>query len=96
MATHSSILAWRGPWTEEPGGLRSIRSQRIRYNRSNLSHTHIYRIDKQQDPTMQHYIQYAKIKRNGKEYLEKDVQSWHPGYAEMNTGNCTPHSFLVR
>jgi len=32
MATHSSILAWRIPWTEEPGGLRSIRSQRIGYN----------------------------------------------------------------
>ena len=27
MATHSSILAWRIPWTEEPGGLQSIRSQ---------------------------------------------------------------------
>ena len=29
MATHSSILAWRIPWTEEPGGLQSIRSQRV-------------------------------------------------------------------
>ena len=28
MATHSSILAWRIPWTEEPGGLQSIRSKR--------------------------------------------------------------------
>ena len=27
MATHSSILAWRTPWTEEPGGLRSMGSQ---------------------------------------------------------------------
>ena len=27
-ATHSSILAWRIPWTEEPGGLQSIGSQR--------------------------------------------------------------------
>ena len=27
MATHSSILTWRIPWTEEPGGLQSIRSQ---------------------------------------------------------------------
>ena len=27
MATHSSILAWRIPWTEEPGGLQSIASQ---------------------------------------------------------------------
>ena len=29
MATHSSILAWRIPWTEEPGSLQSIRSQRV-------------------------------------------------------------------
>ena len=29
-ATHSGILAWRIPWTEEPGGLQSILSQRVR------------------------------------------------------------------
>ena len=29
MATHSSILGWRIPWTEEPGGLQSMRSQKI-------------------------------------------------------------------
>ena len=29
MATHFSILAWRIPWTEEPGRLQSMRSQRI-------------------------------------------------------------------
>ena len=29
MATHSSILAWTIPWTEEPGGLRSMGSQRV-------------------------------------------------------------------
>ena len=28
MATHSSILAWRIPWTEKPGGLQSMESQR--------------------------------------------------------------------
>ena len=28
MATHSSVLAWRLPWTEEPGGLQSMGSQR--------------------------------------------------------------------
>ena len=32
MATHSSILAWRILWTEEPGGLQSIRSQRVRHD----------------------------------------------------------------
>ena len=30
MATHSSILAWRIPWTEQPGGLQSKGSQRVR------------------------------------------------------------------
>ena len=30
MATHSSILAWRIPWTEEPGGLQSMGLQRVR------------------------------------------------------------------
>ena len=30
MATHSSILAWEIPWTEEPGGLQSIGLQRVR------------------------------------------------------------------
>ena len=29
MATHSSILAWEMPWTEEPGGLQSMGSQRV-------------------------------------------------------------------
>ena len=29
MATHSSVLAWRIPWTEEPGGRRSIGSQKV-------------------------------------------------------------------
>ena len=29
MATHSSTLAWRIPWTEEPGGLQSMGSQRV-------------------------------------------------------------------
>ena len=32
MATHSSILAWRIPWTEKLGGLPSIRSQRVRHS----------------------------------------------------------------
>ena len=32
MASYSSILAWRIPWTEEPGGLQSIRSYRVGRN----------------------------------------------------------------
>ena len=39
MATHSSILVWKIPWTEEPGGLQSVESQ----SQTRLStHTHLY------------------------------------------------------
>ena len=42
MATCSSILAWRIPGTEEPGGLQSIGSQRVRHDRSDLAYTHTH------------------------------------------------------
>ena len=32
MATHSSVLAWENPWTEESGGLQSMGSQRVGHN----------------------------------------------------------------
>ena len=32
IATHFSILAWRIPWTEEPGGLQSMESKRVEHN----------------------------------------------------------------
>ena len=43
MATHSSILAWRIPWTEEPGGLQSMRSQRVGHKVMTNTHTHTFR-----------------------------------------------------
>ena len=39
MVTHSSILVWRIPWTEEPGRLQSIGSQRVRLDRNDLART---------------------------------------------------------
>ena len=45
MATHSSILAWGIPWTEEPGRLQSIRSQRIGHNWSYLAQ-HIHPVNR--------------------------------------------------
>ena len=41
MATHSSILAWRIPWTEEPGGLQSMGSHRV--GQTGTEHSHIIR-----------------------------------------------------
>ena len=42
MATHSSILAWRIPWTEKSGSLQSIGSQRVNHARSDLAPMEIY------------------------------------------------------
>ena len=45
MATHSSILAWEIPWSEEPGGLQSMESQRVRHDWAQvhvLTHTHTH------------------------------------------------------
>ena len=40
MATHSSILAWRIPWTEKPGGLQSMGLERVGHDRVTNIHTH--------------------------------------------------------
>ena len=45
MGTHSSILAWRIPWTEEPGGLQSMGSQRVGHNIV-IEHAHMQSIRK--------------------------------------------------
>ena len=42
MATHSSVLAWRIPWTEELVGLQSMGSQRVRHNWVTNTHTQCY------------------------------------------------------
>ena len=44
IATHSCILTWEIPWTEEPGGLQSIGSQRVRHDWSNLACMHTFRL----------------------------------------------------
>ena len=41
MTTYSSILAWEIPWTEEPGGLQSVGSQRVSYDLATI-HQHQY------------------------------------------------------
>ena len=42
MATHSSILAWEIPWTEEPGELQPMGSQRVGHDLATEKQQHIY------------------------------------------------------
>ena len=48
VATHSSVLAWRTPRTEEPSGLQSMGSQRVRHAWSNLAHMSIISINQKE------------------------------------------------
>ena len=50
MATHSSILAWKIPWTEELGGPQSIGSQRVGHKLSNLACRHMFILLKSKQP----------------------------------------------
>ena len=59
MATHSSILARRTPWTEEPGGLQSMGSQIVRHDLA---------AKQQQLYSTGNYIQCSVTNHNGKEY----------------------------
>ena len=46
MVTHSSILAWTIPWTEEPGGLQSLGSQRVGQDQATNTNTSLKTTDK--------------------------------------------------
>ena len=42
LATHSSVLAWKAPWTEEPCGLQFMGVARVEHSWATCTHTHIY------------------------------------------------------
>ena len=51
MATHSSILAWKIPWTEEPGGLQSLGLQRVRHDCAQSTSNVLHRMLFQKEAT---------------------------------------------
>ena len=50
MTTHSSILAWEIPWTEEPGGLQSMGSQKVGHDWATTQQQQVYDEDGAQTP----------------------------------------------
>ena len=60
MATHSSILAWRRTWIEEPGGLQRVKFQRVRHD--GVTNTFTF-----------HCIEYS---RTASLFPAQDVQMW--------------------
>ena len=74
MATHASILAWEIPWTEEPDGLQSTRSQRIKYDLAKKQQQYILttaKITLQEDRIWVYLTQYLAILEEMNIYEEK-------------------------
>ena len=71
MATHSSIVAWRNPWTEEPGWLQSMGLHWVGHDWSNLAHL-VHGVKKQT-------LYWIKIKRQKDEFITR--------IASCKTGN---------
>ena len=62
MATHSGILAWRIPWTEEPGALQSVGLHRVGHNLATEHiYTHIYRYTHMYSFSDSSHIGYYKL-----------------------------------
>ena len=74
MATHSSTLAWKIPWTEEPGGLQSMGSQRVRHTwATSLSlslHFHIHKHVHNCMLVKEHLEECKKENKNEKKHLK--------------------------
>ena len=75
MATHSGILVWKIPWTEESGGLQSIASQRVGHNLA-TEHTHTHKL-MQLNSVFISLFGLSVCKRSKKSFIvAKDVEKW--------------------
>ena len=87
MATHSSVLAWRSPWTEEPGGLQSVGSQRVGHD---LACTHSVQVV-ESDIEKNIY----KVEKEDWECLETDLQCY-AGWPKKHHEKVTSEQGLKR
>ena len=72
MSTHFSILSWRIPWTKGPGGVQSIKSQRVRHNRRDLALSQLtFYIKEKPSCYALQILNYALRKLD--EFLEEDI-----------------------
>ena len=93
MATHSSILAWRNPWTEEPGRLWSVGSQSVGHNWATITHMRVKHDLKRQ--TFSRFVgkseypspKWLKLQQNNKDDVEQQWRHWLEcvGPAEIST-----------
>ena len=95
LATHSSILAWRTPWIEEPGGLQSMQLQRVEHNWAtsfSLSFSFIMIIIPLTFVSSNFLIGHQSWEQGNISIFHYRVRSWHPvpslhGNRWGNSGN---------
>ena len=61
MATHSSILAWEIPWTEEPGGVQSMESQRVMHDWVTNTYTNSFKVRKHCTYVSDNHLAYFEL-----------------------------------
>ena len=109
MATHPSILAWRIPWTEEPGELWSVGSQRIRHDWSDLAHTHSVQISSVTQscltlcdpmncstPGLPIYHQIVEFTQTHVHWVSDAIQPSHPLSSPFPSLNLSQHQGLFK
>ena len=87
MATHSSILAWRIPWTEEPGRLQSTGSQTVRHDWATKHSTDYFIHQQQKLRSSQSYTEYSP-RYHGlghKTHLNKTLKSRNNAVSALRT-----------
>ena len=107
MATNSSVLAWKTPWTEEPGELQSMGPQRVRHDWSKLAHTCLRAITRQHISASDHPVHLklaqcymsqdgGKNLSNEKKILvNKYIKKWNKICSVMYYGPFLSHHWLV-
>ena len=93
-ATQSSILAWKTPWTEEPGGLQSMESQRVRHDWATNSASAIHIRNKRtrlgRDPLTHTYRELNNTAKGGQDYTQQHHQAFttHRSKCHQYRGHC--------
>ena len=88
MATHSRVLGWRIPWTEEPGGLQSMGSQRVGHDQGTNTFTFSYQIYKSIKISKKQRCQVKKVSidsRVGAPFISLYIPFPSRGYQCLNS-----------
>ena len=102
IATHSSILAWRIPWTQEPGRLYSVGSQRVRHDGNDFSSVQLLsrvrlcdRMDRR-TPGLPVHRQLPEFTQTRVHGVSDAIQPSHPLSAPSPTFNLSQHQGLFK